>query len=101
MEYSRGATIRQNAYCDMENPYCDTPFAKAFDKAPHRRLLHKLEYYGIRGSTHLNKLFKMAKPLFQEKIIYLAYLLRCSAYHSTHKNFVKQIHSWIFKVIII
>ena len=27
-------------------------FAKAFDKAPHRRLLHKLEYHGIRGSTH-------------------------------------------------
>ena len=27
-------------------------FAKAFDKVPHRRLLYKLYYYGIRGSTH-------------------------------------------------
>ena len=27
-------------------------FAKAFDKAPHRMLLYKLDYYGIRGSTH-------------------------------------------------
>ena len=27
-------------------------FAKAFDKVPHRRLLYKLHYYGIRGSTH-------------------------------------------------
>ena len=27
-------------------------FAKAFDKVPHRRLLHKLDYYGIRVSTH-------------------------------------------------
>ena len=27
-------------------------FAKAFDKVPHRRLLHKLDYYRIRGSTH-------------------------------------------------
>ena len=27
-------------------------FAKAFDKVPHRRLLYKLKYNGIRGSTH-------------------------------------------------
>ena len=27
-------------------------FAKAFDKVPHRWLLQKLDYYGIRGSTH-------------------------------------------------
>ena len=26
-------------------------FAKAFDKGPHRRLLYKLEYYGIRNDT--------------------------------------------------
>ena len=27
-------------------------FANAFHKVPHRRLLYKLDYYGIRGSTH-------------------------------------------------
>ena len=27
-------------------------FAKAFDKVSHRKLLHNLDYYGTRGSTH-------------------------------------------------
>ena len=27
-------------------------FSKAFDKVPHRRLSHKFDYYGIRGTTH-------------------------------------------------
>ena len=27
-------------------------FAKAFDKVPHRSLMYKLDYYGIRGITH-------------------------------------------------
>ena len=27
-------------------------FAKAFDKVPHRRLLYRLDHYGIRESTH-------------------------------------------------
>ena len=28
-------------------------FAKAFDKVPHKRLLYKLDYYGIRNNTLL------------------------------------------------
>ena len=52
-------------------------FAKAFDKVPHRRLLYKLEYYGIRGSTHkwinswlserFHKVVLVAKPQIQSR----------------------------------
>ena len=51
--------------------------AKALDKLPRRRLLHKLEYYGIRVSTHewinswlsvrYNTFFQMAKPQIQSQ----------------------------------
>ena len=43
-----GAMNRGNKQTDL----IIVDFAKAFDKVPHRRLYHKLDYYGIRGSTH-------------------------------------------------
>ena len=43
-----GATNRGHKQTDL----IIMDFTKAFDKVPHRRLLHKLDYYGIRGSTH-------------------------------------------------
>ena len=43
-----GAVIRGNKQTDL----IIMDFAKAFDKVPYRTLLHKLNYCGIRGSTH-------------------------------------------------
>ena len=40
-----GATNRGHKQTDL----IIMDFAKAFDKVPHMRLLHKLDYYGIRG----------------------------------------------------
>ena len=36
-------------------------FAKAFDKVPHRRLLYKLDYYEIKGSTHKRIASRLSK----------------------------------------
>ena len=38
--------------CQKQTDVIIMDFAKAFDKVPHRRLLYKLDHYGIRGSTH-------------------------------------------------
>ena len=38
--------------CQRQTDFIIIKFAKDFDKEPHRRLLYKLNYYGIRGSTH-------------------------------------------------
>ena len=43
-------------------------FAKAFDKVPHRRLLYKLDYYGIRGSTH-NLITSWLSERFQKVVL--------------------------------
>ena len=48
--------IISNLDCAMNRGHKQTDLiimdlAKALDKVPHRRLLHKFDYYGIRGST--------------------------------------------------
>jgi hypothetical protein len=40
---------RQQKYPDCLTDLIIMDFAKAFDKVPHRRLLYKLNYYGISG----------------------------------------------------
>ena len=37
---------------DIQTDVVLTDFAKAFDKVPHKRLLYKLHWYGIRRSVH-------------------------------------------------
>ena len=37
---------------NRDQKHTDVDFAKAFDNVPHRRLLYKLDYCGIKGSTH-------------------------------------------------
>ena len=37
---------------DIQTDVVLTDFAKAFEKVPHKRLLYKLHWYGIRGSVH-------------------------------------------------
>ena len=56
-----GFRARYHVYPNSSQPYTMSSkgqvdvilldFAKAFDKVPHQRLLHKLDYYGVRNST--------------------------------------------------
>ena len=43
----------QNYEDKIETYLIELVFSKAFDVVPHQRLLHKLDRYGIRGSTLL------------------------------------------------
>lgn len=43
-------------------------FAKAFDKVPHRRLLEKLNYYGVRGNI-LNWIESFLKKRTQHVVV--------------------------------
>ena len=43
----------QNYEDKIETDLIELVFSKAFDVVPHQRLLHKLDRYGIRGSTLL------------------------------------------------
>ncbi|KAI8520508.1 hypothetical protein Bbelb_002620 [Branchiostoma belcheri] len=40
-----------NRNCGIQTDLVLMDFAKAFDKVPHRRLIHKLEHYGVRGKS--------------------------------------------------
>ena len=42
-------------------------FSKVFDKVPHRRLLYKFDFYGIRGSTH--KLISSWLSQYSQKVV--------------------------------
>ena len=48
-------------YRGTENDIAIFDFTKAFDSVPHQRLLHRLNYYGIRGIT-LQWIFSLSTP---------------------------------------
>ena len=43
-------------------------FSKAFDKVPHERLFHKLQYYGIQG-TYLNWIKEFLRNREQQIVV--------------------------------
>ena len=50
-EFSFRWDLAKNLSHGTQTDIIVTNFSKAFDKVPHRRLLHKLDYYGVRGKT--------------------------------------------------
>ena len=59
-------------------------FAKAFDKVPHRRLLYKFEYYGIRESTHKSRSYLVSPKDRSSDRSYFSFLLMISRKTSGH-----------------
>jgi hypothetical protein len=71
-------------------------FAKAFDKVPHHRLLHKLEYYGVNPKTNRSiRSFlenRMQSVILEETVSKQVSVLWCTPSYSSWTSTVPGIH---------